>query len=191
MTDQFKQHILKFVPLSDADFRAVSTYFRQTTVAKKETLLTEGQLCQQQYFVLRGCLRLFFINKKGVEQTTQFAIENWWLTDVMAFERRALSQFSIQAVEQSDILCIDNTSQERMLQQFPQMERYFRYVYQRAFAASQFRVKYIFDLSKEDFYHQFLDSHPGFAQRIPQYLLASFLGFTPEYLSELRSKRVS
>jgi hypothetical protein len=68
------------------------------------------------------------------------------------------------------------------------MERYFRFVYQRAFASSQLRMKYIYDFSKEEMYKHFRDNFPEFIQRIPQYLLASYLGFTPEYLSEIRSK---
>ena len=71
------------------------------------------------------------------------------------------------------------------------MERYFRFIYQRAYAAAQLRIKYLFDYSKEEFYHSFKSKHPEFVQRIPQYLLASFLGFTPEYLSELRKKNRS
>ena len=71
------------------------------------------------------------------------------------------------------------------------MERYFRYVYQRAFAAYQMRLKYLYTMSKEDYFFHFYDLYPGFVQRIPQYLLASFLGLTPEYLSELRKKKRS
>jgi len=71
------------------------------------------------------------------------------------------------------------------------MEKYFRIVYQRAFAANQRRVKFIFSYSKEDFYFSLLKQYPEFVQRVPQYLIASFLGFTPEYLSEIRKKSVS
>jgi CRP-like cAMP-binding protein len=131
---------------------------------------------------------MFFIKESGVEQTTQFAIENWWMTDLLAFEKQAPSTFYIQAVEKSEILAIDHQSYEKLLLQFPQMERYFRAIYQRAFASSQLRIKYIYDFSKEEMYKHFRDHFPEFIQRVPQYLLASFLGFTPEYLSEIRSK---
>ncbi|WP_223815814.1 hypothetical protein [Adhaeribacter rhizoryzae] len=78
-----------------------------------------------------------------------------------------------------------------MLHQHPKLERYFRMIYQRAYAASQMRIKYLYDLSREELFYHFLDHYPDFVQRIPQYLLASFLGFTPEYLSEIRSKKRS
>jgi CRP-like cAMP-binding protein len=157
-------------------------------VRKKENLLVEGQICKYHYFVLSGCLRKFFVNEKGNEQTTEFAIENWWITDHIAFEHRLPTEFYIQAVENSDILYIDNDSQEKLLTEFPKMERYFRFIYQRAFAAAQMRIKYLHTFSKEEFYNHLIEKHPEFVQRIPQYLIASYLGFTPEYLSEIRSK---
>ena len=79
-------------------------------------------------------------------------------------------------------------SQEELLQQFPKMERYFRFIYQRAYAASQRRIKFLYEFTREELYHHFNDHYPEFVQRIPQYLIASYLGFTPEYLSEIRSK---
>lgn len=133
-------------------------------------------------------MRKFFVNEKGVEKTTEFAIENWWITDNIAYEYKLASTFYIQAVEKSDILYISLDNQEKLLAAFPVMERYFRFVYQRAYAAAQMRVKYFFSLSKEEFYRDFLRKYPEFVQRVPQYLIASFLGFTPEYLSEIRRR---
>jgi hypothetical protein len=71
------------------------------------------------------------------------------------------------------------------------MERYFRLIHQRAHAAAQNRLKGLFSQTREEIYRQFVKQYPEFVQRIPQYLLASFLGFTPEYLSELRAKKLS
>jgi CRP-like cAMP-binding protein len=191
MSEIFKKHIAKFVQLEESEFSEIFSYFQPAEINKKENLLTEGQACKFNYFVLKGCLRKFFVNDKGVEQTTEFAIENWWITDNIAYEHQLKSEFYIQAVEPSVILFIDYDSQEKLLQEHPKMERYFRFVYQRAYAAAQMRIKYLFDFSKEEFYHSFNSKHPEFVQRIPQYLLASFLGFTPEYLSEIRKKNRS
>jgi CRP-like cAMP-binding protein len=188
MSHVFKNHINKFVPVTDDAFFGILSFFEEQHVKKKFNLLVEGNVCRDHYFVLKGCLRMFFINDKGVEQTTEFAIENWWITDNFAFERHLPSPFFIQAVEHSHVLRIDYSSQEKLVTAFPQMERYFRFVYQRAFAASQMRIKYLYDFSKEEMFHHLNNLHPEFVQRIPQYLIASFLGFTPEYLSEIRKK---
>ncbi|MBV6880687.1 Crp/Fnr family transcriptional regulator [Epilithonimonas ginsengisoli] len=191
MSQIFRNHLEKFIKINDDDFEKIFSYFEVKTFANKEDLLEEGQVCRHNYFVLKGLLRKFFINEKGTEQTTDFALESWWMTDNFSFEHKSPSDFSIQAVEKSEVLVISNDAQEKLLEELPVMEKYFRIVYQRAFAANQRRVKYIFSFSKEEFYLNLLKKYPDFVQRVPQYLIASFLGFTPEYLSELRKKIVS
>lgn len=190
MSQIFKSHLDKFITITDEDFALILDYFEVRSFGKKQNLLEEGQICRQNYFVLKGLLRKFFINEKGIEQTTDFALETWWMSDNFSFERKTPSDFSIQAVEKSEVLSISNDSQEKLLNDFPIMEKYFRIVYHRAFAANQRRVKYIFSYSKEDFYFSLVKQYPDFVQRVPQYLIASFLGFTPEYLSEIRKKIV-
>lgn len=191
MSQIFKTHLEKFIEVNEQEFSDILAFFQIANVGKKENLLVEGQICKSHYFVLNGCLRKFFINNKGIEQTTEFAIENWWITDNFAYERGLPTEFYIQAVEDSEVLTIDSYSQEKLLVEFPKMERYFRFIYQRAYAASQIRIKYLYNLSKEEFYNHLCTNHPEFVQRIPQYLIASFLGFTPEYLSEIRNKNRS
>lgn len=191
MSQILKEHLNKFIVCSDTEFDSILKFFSIRTFSKKENLLEEGQICKYHYFVTKGLLRKFFINEKGMEQTTEFAIETWWLTDNIAYEHQLPTSFYIQAVEKSEIFCLSHENQKKLVEKFPIMERYFRFVYQRAYAASQMRVKYLFSFSKEEFYHQLVRTQPEFVQRVPQYLIASFLGFTPEYLSEIRKKSVS
>jgi CRP-like cAMP-binding protein len=191
MSDILRMHIEKFITVDDRDYSKIRSYFKPVELRKKQNLLTEGKICVSNYFVISGCLRLFFVNDKGVEQTVQFALEHWWLADYTSFSSQKPSGFYIQAIEKSEILAIDFLSQEKLLNEFPSMERYFRYIHQRAHAAYQFRIKYLYSSSREELYHAFNKLYPEFVQRIPQYLLASYLGFTPEYLSEIRKKRIS
>jgi CRP/FNR family transcriptional regulator len=191
MSEQFKKHIEKFVKINEQEFANILDFCKPISVKKKQNLLVEGKICDENYFVVKGCLRLFFVNEKGVEQTIQFALENWWLADYTSFSTRQPSGFYMQAVEKSELLSLTLSDQETMLRKFPLMERYFRLIHQRAHAASQFRTRYWYNLSREEYYRQFILLYPEFVQRIPQYLLASFLGFTPEYLSKIRSKKIS
>lgn len=191
MFEIFRLHLEKFIQINEEEFAAIIPFFKVIEVKRKENLLIEGAICKSHFFVLEGCLRKFFINDKGIEQTTEFAIEKWWITDNIAYEHGLATSFYIQAVENSQILILDRDSQEKLLEQFPKMERYFRFIYQRAYAASQMRIKYLYDFTKEEFYEQLCKSQPEFVQRIPQYLIASFLGFSPEYLSEIRKKKRS
>jgi CRP-like cAMP-binding protein len=191
MLESLKKHFEKFIQLNEEEFLEIAPFFKTITVRKKENLIIEGAICKSHFFVTKGCLRKFFINEKGIEQTTEFAIENWWITDNIAYEHGLATSFYIQAVENSEVIFINRDAQEKLLQDFPKMERYFRFVYQRAYAASQMRIKYLYQFTKEEFYEQLCKSQPEFVQRIPQYLIASFLGFSPEYLSEIRKKKRS
>lgn len=190
MPDALLAHVRRYVPLREEDITLLRTRCTLRHVGKKQNLLTEGNV-SPNFFVAKGGLRMFFINEKGVEQTTQFALENWWLADYHSFETQQPSDFYIQTIELSEVIVLDEPTHRQLLVDVPSLERYFRLVQQRAYAAYQLRVKYIYDLSKEERYRHFTERFPEFAQRIPQYLLASYLGFTPEYLSEIRRKRIS
>lgn len=185
---RFIQHITNYVSLTETDAAFVTQYSKLLSFKKKEYLLKEGQVCKSLYFIEKGCLRLYFVNNKGIEQTTQFAIENWWIADYMSYTNQSSSPFYIQAVESSVICSVEHADQEALIKMVPAMEKYFRLMLQKAFAASQLRIKYLYELSREEGYHHFINAYPDFVQRIPQYMLASYLGFTPEYLSELRKK---
>ncbi|OIN56828.1 Crp/Fnr family transcriptional regulator [Arsenicibacter rosenii] len=191
MTDALLNHISRYISLPEESAGEISVFFTPLSLRKKENLMEAGQVCRNHYFVVKGCLRLFFIDEKGIEQTIQFALENWWLADYTSFSNQKPSAFFIQAIEKSEVLAIDVHAQERMLQQFPVLERYFRIIHQRAHAAAQYRQQYTHDMTREEMYLHFAQSYPEFVQRVPQYLLASFLGFTPEYLSEIRSRNRS
>ncbi len=184
-------HINQYTTINENEFQQILQYFELLKCAKKELIAKSGEVCRHNYFVLKGCLNMFFTNEKGTDQTIQFAIENWWITDYLAFQNKTISPFSIQAIESCEILSISFEQQEELLNQFPQLEKYFRGVYQTAYGASLIRMKFLYELSKEEIYFHFTEQFPAFAQRIPQYLIASFLGLTPEYVSEIRRKKRS
>jgi CRP-like cAMP-binding protein len=186
-----KQHISKFVELTDDEYDEISQYFELIDVKKKQVLHEVNTICRHNYFVVKGCLRMFFVAENGAEQTTQFAIENWWLTDLFSFQRQANSEFCIQAVEPSKVLRISKPEADTLLENHPVMEKYFRHVYQSAAAAAQLRVKFFRQYTREQLYIHFSEAFPEFNQRVPQYLVASYLGFTPEYLSEIRNRLAS
>jgi CRP/FNR family transcriptional regulator len=182
-------HIGNYVSLGREEQDEMLSYLKHRQLKKKEHILREGQVCTANYFILRGCVRLYVVNDKGAEQIIQFGIDNWWISDYSSLERQTPSGFHIQAVENSEIAILEKKQQDELFRKIPQLETYFRIIYQRAYAASQMRIQYIFCQSGEERYHQFNNSFPEFVQRVPQYMLASFLGFTPEFLSKTRAKK--
>jgi CRP/FNR family transcriptional regulator, anaerobic regulatory protein len=190
MYPNFINHIRKYIELDDNSIGLLLKYISLLKLKRKEFLMKEGQVCNSLYFVERGCLRMYFINDKLNEQITQFALEHWWMADHFSFLDNKLSPYFIQTIEKSEILAISAASFEALVTELPQMERYFRMIMQRSVAASQLRNKYLYEMSKEEFYQHFSTSFPEFVQRVPQYMIASYLGLTPQYVSELRKKKL-
>ena len=129
---------------------------------------------------------MYFIKDTGQEQIVQFGLDNWWITDYTSLESHQPSGYFIQAVENSEVVVLTKANREIAFEQIPKLERYFRLLLQRMHAASLMRIQYLFDLSAEERYQQFNARFPEFVQRVPQYMLASYLGFTPEVLSKIR-----
>jgi len=183
------EHIRKYVDLNEQEVQILEKYTKPKSFRKKENLLSEGQVCRSLYFVEKGCLRMYFLNSKAAEQITQFALEGWWLTDFLSFMDNKPSEYYIQTIETSNVISIDAHVYDDLIKELPQLERYFRIIMQKNLAASQLRTKYLYEMSKEEFYYHFNTSFPDFVQRVPQYMLASYLGLTPEYVSQLRKKK--
>jgi CRP-like cAMP-binding protein len=189
MQKSIVQHIRKFVDFSESEVVILNKYVETLQLKKKAFLIHEGRVCRHLYFVEKGCLRMYFINKKGAEQITQFALDGWWISDYQSFMNYSPSDYYIQTIEESRIVSIDSQNLDKLLIELPMLERYFRIIMQKAFAGAQLRSKFLYEMSKEEFYIHFSTSFPEFMRRVPQYMIASYLGLTPEYLSELRKKQ--
>lgn len=189
MYTNFISHIRRYIEIDDLAAAQLMKYVTPLKLKRKEYLLEAGQICHSLYFVEKGCVKMFFVDEKLKEQITQFAMENWWIADHFSFLDNKPSTYFIQTIEKSEILQISNLSFEAMLQELPQLERYFRIIMQKAVAANQLRSKLVYEMSKEEFYQHFATSFPEFVQRVPQYMIASYLGLTPQYVSELRKKK--
>ena len=188
---QLYNHINQYINVNKEDFDEISSFFQIKSIKKKETIYSAGSNNLEHFFVFTGCLHMYLVNDKGAEQTLQFAIKNWWLTDYLAFQNNRSSEFYIQAIEPTTVLKISFENQAKLLLQFPKMETYFRNIYQIAYGASIMRMKYIFTYSKEEIYLKFSEAFPDFVNNVPQYLVATYLGLSPEYVSKIRRKRFS
>jgi len=184
------KHLRKHIQLDEKEEALILSKIALKSVKKKELLLKAGEVCHHQNFILKGCARNYIINEKGVEQTLQFGIENWWLTDYMSFSTQKPSHFYIQAIENSEIVSISKTNLDELYAAVPQLERYFRIVLQKSFAASQMRIMFLFTMSAEERYHHFNNVVPEFIQRVPQYMIASYLDFSAEFMSKIRAGKV-
>jgi len=189
MYSSLYNHINRFIDLSSDEKEILASLLKSFSFKKKSYLHHAGETCKANYFVVKGCLRLYFIDIKGAEQTTQFAIENWWISDLTSFIFQKPSDFYIQAAEATEVIAIEHHHYEELFERLPKLEKYFRLIFQKLHQASQLRIKYLYSQTAEERYFNFNKLFPEFVQRIPQYMLASYLGFTPEFLSKIRAKK--
>ncbi|EOR94222.1 cAMP-binding protein [Arcticibacter svalbardensis MN12-7] len=183
-------HIKRYVPLQPEEGQFLCERLKPIKLNKKEFLLEPGKICQGNYFVVQGCLRQYFINKKLNEQILHFGIENWWIADQDSLLYQKPSSCYIQAIEESELLLLSESNRIILFNEVPKIESYFRMILQRALVASQHRVELMFTMTEEEIYRHFAARYPDFIQRVPQYMLASYLGFTPQFMSRLRAKKI-
>jgi CRP/FNR family transcriptional regulator, anaerobic regulatory protein len=183
-------HIKRYVQLDAHEEQLLCDSLELIKLKRKQFLLEPGKLCKGNYFIVKGCLRQYFVNQKLNEQIIQFGLESWWIADQDSLLNRQPSTTYIQAIEASEILLLPESCRDMLFEQIPKLESYFRIMMQKAFVASQRRIGFIFNQTEEERYRHFAKLFPDFLQRVPQYMLASYLGFTPQFLSRLRAKKV-
>lgn len=187
--DPLLKHINRYVVLDPAEEERIRQHVQVSDVKNRELILVSGQVCKANYFVMKGCFRMYTNTDSGTEQIVQFGIDNWWITDYTSYDSQKPTSFNIQALESGTIAILERQAQDQLFAEVPKLERYFRLVLQRAYAATLMRVHFIFSQSGEERYRHFNALFPDFVQRIPQYMLASYLGFTPEFLSKIRARK--
>jgi CRP/FNR family transcriptional regulator, anaerobic regulatory protein len=148
-----------------------------------------GEVARQAAFVARGCLRNYIIDTKGKEHILQFAPETWWLADATSLNSGMPSQYFVDAIETSELLLIDGPSHQTLVDTVPGFAAAFRVGLQRHAAAKDQRIVEALAASAEERYLEFLRVYPSIAARVPQTMLASYLGITPETLSRVRRRR--
>lgn len=189
MKEQLINSISKYIKLSTEEENLIKTFWTEKTLQKGNYLLRNGETCRTDNFIINGTLKAFYINPEtGKEEILYFAIENWWATDIESFQKQSPSIYNIQAIENTTLLQIGCDSFQEMLKQIPKLERFFRIILESYVGSLQRRI--IFDniLDAEQRYLDFLKNYPNISEKVPNYLIASYLGITAEFLSRMRKK---
>lgn len=157
---------------------------------KRQFFAQPDYICAYEGYVVKGCFRVYMIDKNGNEHTIQFAIEDWWVSDFASFITQTPGTLYVEALEDSEVIVSRFSDIETLYEKVPKFERFFRIIMQRAFMFSQKRILSNLSQTAEERYLDFISKYPEIEQRVPQYTLASYLGFSPEFLSKIR-KRLS
>lgn len=179
-------HISSYVTLTKEEEELFFSKVKVKKYLKGQFVVQEGDVCMYQNFVLSGALKSFYMNNKGHEHIVGFAIENWWTGDLGSFLLQEPSTYNIQCVENCELAQISFQNMELLYIEIPKLERLFRIVIQRAYVASQKRIVNNLSLIAKENYLKFNEDYPQLVQRFPQYMIASYLGFSPEFLSKIR-----
>ena len=173
-------------PFSEAEFSQVRSAFVFRRLTAGEFLQRAGDVARYAAFVGSGCLRNFVIDAKGREHIIQFAPETWWLADSKSLSTGTPSTYFFEAIEDSEVLLIDGPSHQHLIDAVVPFAAAFRAGLQRHAAAKDERIVSTLSATAEERYLEFLETYPSIVQRVPQGMLASYLGMTPETLSRIR-----
>jgi CRP-like cAMP-binding protein len=186
--DLILHNIGKHIQLNKDESDYFISLLKKNTVKKRDFLLRAGDVCKHEHFITRGCLRTYTTDDDGTEHILMFAIEDWWTGDLYSFLTQTPSAFSIDAIEDTEVLQISYENLQQLYERVPKFERFFRLILQNAFIAGQQRINQNLAFTAEEKYLHFISKFPQMEQRIPQKLVAAYLGITPEFLSMIRKK---
>lgn len=189
MKTQIHSYLNRYTPFSNEEVDAFFNFLVPKTFQKKEFLLNEGDICRNKFFIVKGLIRIFNIDNKGRENIIHFGIENWWTTNLESFITEKPSLVYIQALEETTVLSIHRENLEKAYFNIPKLERVFRITTENMLIAIERKNEFYTKMNSKDRYDFFIKQLPIFSQRIPQYMIASYLDITPEYLSELRKNK--
>ncbi|WNH09943.1 Crp/Fnr family transcriptional regulator [Thalassobellus suaedae] len=183
-------YISKYIVLTNEEITLLESKLTIRNYLKGQYILQQGDICKYGCFILSGCTRTFYVDKDGQEHILMFGIEDWWASDMGSFITQTPADFNVQCLENTEVVMFSHKVNEELYKEIPKLERFFRQITERAFVASQKRIVRGFSLAAKEQYLLFREQYPEIEQRIPQYMVASYLGITKEFLSKIKSQLV-
>ncbi|MCO5240779.1 MAG: Crp/Fnr family transcriptional regulator [Chitinophagaceae bacterium] len=188
MYELFFEKLAEKIALTPGQQDIIKRYLIPKKIRKNQYLLQEGDVARHAAFVEKGALRAYSVDEKGAEHIIQFAFEGWTISDMYSFMTGNPATYNIDALEDSELVLISTNAQEEILKQIPEYEAYIRLQVTGAYMAMQKRITSMLSLSLEERYINLIKLYPNLIQRVPQRMIASYMGLTPETLSRVRRK---
>jgi CRP-like cAMP-binding protein len=189
MFEAIDRFVARYIHLSEEESTFFHSLLKHRQLKKRSFLLQEGEICDFEAFILKGCIRSYYLDQEGVETILFFAVEDWWVSDLTSFAERTPSNLFIETLEDCELLFIDYAGKARLFEKIPAFEHMFRLLVQRSLSVLQQRLYGVLSQTAEERYLQFLEKYPLIAQRVPQHQIARYIGVSPEFLSKVRSTR--
>ena len=186
--DPIIENISRHIQLDNAETDYFLSLLQPRFIKRKDFLLRGNEVCRNESFIVKGCLRTYTIDNNGLEHVVMFAMEDWWTGDLYSFLTQTPASYFIDAIEDTELLQISKPNLEYLYKRVPKFERFFRIMLQNAFISQQDRINQGLSFTAEQRYRAFINKWPALEQRLSQKQVASYLGITPEFLSMIRRK---
>jgi CRP-like cAMP-binding protein len=187
----FISFINKYITLTKDEETILLSKISLRKYLKGQYVVQQGDVCKYSGFIISGCTRTFYVDDEGQEHNVMFSAENWWASEIGSFVTQTPSDYNVQCIEDTELIQLSYNDQEVLFKEIPKLERFFRLILEKAFVASQKRIVRNFSLTAKEQYLQFKIDYPELEQRIPQYMVASYLGITKEFLSKIKNQLTS
>ena len=186
--DNIETYLSEILEIPKDAITTCSGFYVSKKVAKNEFLLKEGEICLDTFFVEKGLLRMFSLDKNGKEHVIQFAPENWLISDRSSLNFNEKSKFYIEAIEDTEVFILGNDFFTKMIENYPHIAERNDLLLQKHIRNLQNRVNSLLADTAEERYMNFIKMYPDILLRVPQWMVASYLGITPESLSRVRKE---
>lgn len=188
MYQRFFLQLKEVAAFTEEDLAQIRTYLKPKKLRRRQYLLQEGEICRNIAFVEKGALRSYSVDDRGSEHIIQFALEGWLISDLFSFLTDEPSPYNIEAIEDCELVLISKAAHEELLKKIPRYQTYIRIQITGAYISMQRRLNAIISQSLEERYEGFAAHYPEIFQRVPQHMIASYMGLSPETLSRVRKR---
>ena len=183
------KNVSRFITLTEEEEQIFTSLLRIQKVKKKQFIVQPEFVCQYRTYIINGALRSYLLDNNGQEHTIGLAIEDWWISDFTSYIYQEPATLFVEAMEDSTLIKISYNNEQTLYEKVPKFERFFRIHSQRGSAAIQNRMLWSISKTAEERYDEMQKKYPQFLQRFPQYVIASYLGMTTQFLSKIRNQK--
>lgn len=183
-----REQIEKIISLTDVEFDYVLKHFTVKKIKKHQFLIQENEMVYQDYFVLSGFLKSYYLNEEGKEFILQFANKDWWISDYNSYFNQIPATINVDCFEDAEVLCLSLENREKICSEMHKMEHFFRKKSNSGYVALQQRLLNLLNNNPKERYEKLVKQYPLLLQKVPKSLIASYLGVSRETLSRFNSK---